>query len=331
MSTLALVGDVGGTKTLLRLVDEQGVALRTARFDSRGAELAAIITRFLDGVRPRVAVLGVAGPVLDGVCATTNLPWLLDERALERQLGISRVRLLNDFEATAYGVLHVDPSQLISLQGGERRPHGQVAVIGAGTGLGEAFLVWTGDDYVVVPTEGGHGDFAPRNDREDLVLRTLRARLGRVSVERVVSGLGIVEVYEALRDGGVAPESEAVAAQLRAGDPGAVIGEHALRGGDPLCEATIDLFVSAYGAEAGNFALRTLARGGVFVTGGIAPKLLPKLREGAFVQAFRDKGRLSDVVDAIPVSVVLDPEVPLVGALHVARAIAARVTSAGTG
>lgn len=324
MSTPILVGDVGGTKTLLRLVDEHGVALATDRFESRGPGLGAIVAQFLavHAATPRVAVFGVAGPVLDGVCATTNLPWLIEERALEQQLGIARVRLLNDFEATAYGVRAVSPEQLVTLQAGTPRAGAPIAVIGAGTGLGEAILAYTGAEYVVMPTEGGHGDFAPRNDVEDMVLRTLRGRLGRVSVERIVSGLGIIEVYECLRAGGVAPESPAIAAEIAAGDPGAVIGAHALAGDDALCVRTIDLFVSAYGAEAGNMALRTLSRGGVYITGGIAPKLLPKLRDGAFLRAFLDKGRMRDVVAEVPVHVVLDPDVPLLGALHVASAMA---------
>lgn len=327
MNTPVLVGDVGGTKTLLRLMDPAGAPLVTERFESKGPGLGELVAAFLAQAEvarfgaPRVAVFGVAGPVLDGVCATTNLPWLVEERALERLLGIRRVRLLNDFEATAYGVRAVAPDQLITLQAGVSRPAAPIAVIGAGTGLGEAILVHTGAGYVVLPTEGGHGDFAPRNELDDVVLRSLRGKLGRVSVERIVSGLGIVEVYECLREAGVERESPAIAGELAEGDPGAVIGSHALAADDPLCVRTIDFFVSAYGAEAGNMALRTLARGGVFVTGGIAPKLLPKLQGGAFMQAFLDKGRMSEIVSQVPVFVVLDPDVPLLGAFQVASGL----------
>lgn len=324
MSTPLLVGDIGGTKTLLRLVHGDGSVIATERFDSKGPGLEVLAAAFLEraGVQPAIAVFGVAGPVLDGVCATTNLPWLIDERVLERHLGLRRARLLNDFEATAYGVRHVHDDQLVTLQVGAPRNEAPIAVIGAGTGLGEAILAFTGEDYVVLPTEGGHGDFAPRSDLDDLVLRALRGRLGRVSVERVVSGLGIYEVYESLRAAGVEPESPAVAREIAAGDAGAVIGAHALAGDDPLSVRTIDLFVAAYGAEAGNMALRTLARGGVYVTGGIAPKLLPKLREGGFLRAFLDKGRMTELARQMPVHVVLDPDVPLLGALHVAYALA---------
>ncbi len=330
--TTFLVGDVGGTKTLLRVLDANGAALVTERFESRGPGLAEIVARFLERPavaalgKPATAVFGVAGPVLDGACAATNLPWVVEERALELDLGLRRVRLLNDFEATAYGVRGVAPEHRVTLQVGRPRPGAPIAVIGAGTGLGEAILVPSAreastDGYVVLPTEGGHGDFAPRTELDDLVLRALRRKLGRVSVERVVSGLGIVEVYDCLREARVEPESAAVARELAAGDPGAVIGGHALAGDDPLCARTIDFFVSAYGAEAGNMALRTLARGGVYVTGGIAPKLLPKLQAGGFLRAFLDKGRMSELVAQIPLHVVLDPDVPLLGAFHVARAL----------
>jgi glucokinase len=329
MSTTLLVGDIGGTKTLLRLVDPTGVALVTERFESKGPGLGDIVARFLAMpavnafARPRVAVFGVAGPVLDDLCATTNLPWFIDARILERELGIPRVRLLNDFEANAYGVPAVAPDRLFTLQPGSSRPRAPIAVIGAGTGLGEAILAHNGEDYVVLPTEGGHADFAPRNELEDRVLRRLRARYGRVSIERVVSGLGMADVYAELRALGVEPESPTVAQELASGDAGPVIGEHAIAGDDPLCVRTIEFFVSAYGAEAGNFALRTLSRGGVYITGGIAPKLLPKLSDsGLFLRAFRDKGRMSDLVAQIPVHVVLDPELALLGAFCVATAVA---------
>lgn len=313
-----LLGDIGGTKTLLRLATIEGAELRSQRFDSRASTLPEIIAEFLRDDRPDIAVLGVAGPVFDGRVATTNLPWQLDERALARDCKIGRVKLLNDFEATASGVRHVDPSQLVTLQDGVRVERAPIGVIGAGTGLGVAILVWGGNDYIVVPTEGGHGDFSARTDLEIAVLRELREKHGRVSVERVVSGLGIHAVYEALRSAG-AKESPSVAREMLDDDPSAVIGKHALAGDDVLCAQTIDLFISAYGAEAGNLALRTLARGGIYITGGIAPKLLPRMKSAVFIDAFRHKGRLSALAAEIPVQVVLDPEVPLVGALHVAK------------
>ncbi|GAC1543819.1 MAG: glucokinase [Polyangiales bacterium] len=331
-----LAGDVGGTKTLLRLCGPGGASLLQRRFESaKQASLTAMVRAFLDEAaraghpRPRIAAFGVAGPVVDGVSKTTNLPWRLDEGDIAGACGLTAVRLMNDFEATAYGVLDLPAASLSTLQLGEPARGGNVAVIGAGTGLGEALLVPIRDrstgaiaSWHVVATEGGHADFAPRDDLEIELLRWLRTRHGHVSWERVVSGQGIVNVYSFLRDTGVVKESAAVAAELAAGDPGAVIGAHALAGTDALCMKTIDVFVAAYGSEAGNLALKGLATGGVYLTGGIAPKLLAKLGDGAFLRSYRDKGRLSSVVERAPVHVVLDQEVPLRGAAYVAARMA---------
>ena len=344
-----LAGDVGGTKTLLRLVGSDGSTLLQTRYESaKHAHLTTIVSLFLEEAAkasadkprletPRMAAFGVAGPVVDGVCKTTNLPWHLDEKAIAATCGLSKVRLMNDFEATAYGVIELPEASRHTLQVGEPTKHGAVAVIGAGTGLGEALLVRTtksagsgdksgdhedrdgADAWIVVPSEGGHSDFAPRDDLEIELLKFLRARHGHVSWERVVSGMGIRNVYEFLRDTSVAVESKELAAEIAAGDAGAVIGKHALAGDDPLCLRTIEIFVSAYGAEAGNLALKGLATGGVYLTGGIAPKLLKMLEGGAFLRSFRDKGRLSRVVDRVPVHVVLDQEIPLRGSAYVAQ------------
>lgn len=322
-----LVGDVGGTKTLLRLIGPAGENLHSQRFESRAfGDLSSIVDLFLGGwtgERPRFGAFGIAGPVVDGVCNTTNLPWHIDERVIASRNDLKAARLLNDFESTAWGVLDLPATSIATLQEGRRHPHGAIAVIGAGTGLGEALLVWDGSEYVVVPTEGGHADYAPRDEVEIDLLRALKRKYGRVSWERVVSGLGIANVYEFLRDSGAAQENPEIARAIAAGDPGAVIGMHALAGDDVLCVRTIDLFVTSYGAEAGNLALKSLATGGVYITGGIAPKLLTKLQDGSFLRAFRDKGRLGAVVDKVPVHVVLDPEVALLGAVHVARALQA--------
>jgi glucokinase len=222
---------------------------------------------------------------------------------------------MNDFEATAYGVLDLPASAVVSLHHGEPRSRGAIAVLGAGTGLGEALVVdrrtsAVSGDWLVVPGEGGHADFAPFDAVTAGLWRYLHDRYGHVSWERVVSGLGMASIYEFLRESGAHPESSAIAGELAAHDPNAVIGRHA-----------VDLFAACYGAEAGNLALKGLATGGVFLTGGIAPKILPRLRAGGFVARFRDKGRLSYVVDAIPVHVVLDQDVPLHGAVRVALAL----------
>jgi glucokinase len=328
-----LAGDVGGTKTVLRLVSAGSSSrqtLHTRRFESaRYPGLDAIVREFLAEagseleVAPRVAAFGVAGPVVDGACVTTNLPWELSERSIAEACGLDTVRLMNDFEATAYGVLDLPASAVVPLHHGEPRARGAIAVIGAGTGLGEALVVdrrtsAVSGDWLVVPGEGGHADFGPFDALSAGLWRYLHDRHGHVSWERVVSGLGIASIYEFLRESGSNAESPTVAAELAEHDPNAVIGRHAVAGTDPLCVATIDLFAACYGAEAGNLALKGLATGGVFLTGGIAPKILPRLRAGGFVAQFRAKGRLSYVVDAIPVHVVLDQDVPLHGAVRVA-------------
>ena len=323
---MILAGDIGGTKTLLALFDDAGGALqllRDATFASQeAASLEAILTRFLDaaGAPPRAACFGVPGVVIDGRCETTNLPWHLDERALAAHTGAPRVKLLNDLEAAAYGMLHLEPHELAALNEGQTpRRHGNIAVIAAGTGLGEAILIWDGTRYIPVASEGGHADFAPRTDQELELQRYLRGKFGgHVSYERVLTGPGIHNIYTFLRDTGYAPESPWLAERLASGDPSATIAETGLTRRDPLCIATLDLFTSAYGAEAGNMALRCLAIGGVFIGGGIAPKLLPALRNGGFMQAFTAKGRFADLLQGIPVHVALNPRAPLLGAAHYA-------------
>ena len=265
----------------------------------------------------RAACFGVAGPVVAGRVVATNLPWVLDEVGLARDIPVARVRLLNDLEATAHGVLALPDSALFTLQQG-RTQAGNLAVIAAGTGLGEAFIVREGDHVVVVASEGGHSDFAPRTDLEINLLRALRTEFGRVSYERLVCGPGLVNVYRFLRRAGGAPEPAWLAARMAAEDPATVITEVGLERGDAVCVATLDMFVAVYGAEAGNLALKALAVGGVFVAGGIAPRLRTRLADGAFVGAFRDKGRLSPLLAQIPVHVVLEPRTALLGAARVA-------------
>jgi glucokinase len=322
-----LAGDVGGTKTELALVDtgERGLTFsRDATLPSREfASLEAALERFLaGGPRPRIdaVCLGVAGPVVDGRCVATNLPWVIDERALASSIPSARVKLLNDLEVAAHGALALPEGALLTLQAGTPR-RGHQVLIAAGTGLGEALVVQDGDRRIVIPSEGGHADFAPRDDVEEDLLRFLRNEFGRVSVERILSGPGLFNVYRFLRDTGWAREAGAVAERMRTDDPSAVVTEMALAGRDPMCAKALDIFVSVYGAEAGNVALRAMAVGGVLIGGGIAPRIRPRLTAGGFVAAFRDKGRLAALMESIPVRVVLDPRAPLLGAAQVAAAL----------
>ena len=322
---MILAGDVGGTKTALALFDHRGGALALAReleLPSREfPTLEDAVARFLaEGRRPAIdaACFGVAGPVVDGRCVTTNLPWHVDEATLRARIPAPRVRLLNDLEATGYGVLTLPPTALEALQPGTRR-QGNIALIAAGTGLGEALAVWDGQRHLVVASEGGHADFAPRTDLEVELLRFLRKELGHVSYERVLSGPGLFNLYRFLRDTCDVPEPSWLGARIARGDPGAVVSEVGLAGGHPLCVQALDLFSAVYGAEAGNLALKGLAVGGVFVAGGIAPKIRTKLADGSFVAAFCDKGRFAPLMASIPLSLVLDPRAALLGAAHVAR------------
>ena len=325
---MILAGDVGGTKTALALFELRDGAPALAREadlpSRRFPTFEDAVERFLADV-PRAAVeaacFGVAGPVVNGRCVTTNLPWQLDETTLAARIRARRVRLLNDLVATGYGVLALPPTALEPLQRGGAR-QGNMVLIAAGTGLGEALLVWDGQRHLVVASEGGHVDFAPRTDLEMELLRFLRKELGRVSYERVLSGPGLYNVYRFLRETGGLPEPSWLEDQIATGDPSAVVSEVGLAGGHPLCVQALDLFVSIYGAEAGNLALKALAVGGVFVGGGIAPKIRAKLADGTFLTAFGDKGRFAELMASIPVSLMLEPRAALLGAAHVARGLA---------
>ena len=322
-----LAGDLGGTKTLLALFEEKDgrfVLLRDATYPSRGYRtFDEILDAFLaagPAASVDAACFDVAGPVADGRVQTTNLPWLLDERALASKLATPRVKLLNDLEATAYGMLQLPATDVACLHpGASPARSGHVAVIAAGTGLGEAYLFWDGHDHHPIASEGGHADFAPRTDVEIGLLRWLREKLGgHVSYERVLSGPGLFRVYEYLRDSGAAPESAALKNELESGDdPSAAVSNAALERGDALATQALDLFCELYGAEAGNMALRCLTSGGVYVGGGIAPKILPALRR-SFVRGYLDKGRFGALLRDIPVHVSLEPRTALLGAAHFA-------------
>lgn len=325
---MILAGDIGGTKTVLALFEPSGEDLeivREATFPSRDhATFEEILTTFLDGspgLRPEAACFGVAGAVMDGRVQTTNLPWSLQEESLAQTIGASKATLLNDLEAAAYGTLHLSLEQKHVLNPGtSRRKRGNIAVIAAGTGLGEAILFFDGQKYQPIASEGGHADFAPQSDREVELYHYLHAKFaGHVSYERVLSGPGFFNVYSFFRDTGHAPEPPWLADRLAEGDPSAVVSQVGLADQDPNCVATLDLFARIYGAEAGNLALKALAVGGVFIAGGIAPKILPALsRDNAFLAGFFAKGRFASLMKNLHVSVALNPKTPLLGAAHYA-------------
>jgi glucokinase len=325
---MILAGDIGGTKTVLALFEDAGGELRLVRdgtFPSQAhASLEEILAKFLaSGTTPalRAGCFGVAGAVIEGKCKTTNLPWQLDEVQLASAIKAPRAKLLNDLEAAAYGMLYLRDDELLSLNpGAAPRRKGNVAVIAAGTGLGEAMLYWDGQKHHPLASEGGHADYAPQTDEEIELLRWLRAKHGHVSYERLLSGPGFHNIFLFLREGGRYAESPALKEALAAGgDTNIAVTRLGVSGEDALCAAAVELFCSIYGAEAGNLALKCVAVGGVFVGGGIAPKLgASVLRNGKFLNAFIGKGRFASLMKSLEVNVALNPRAPLIGAAHYA-------------
>ena len=267
---------------------------------------------------PRVAGFGVAGPVVGGRSRITKLPWTIDERRVSSALGIPRVRVENDFVAAALGIPYLKPRQTAVLAKGRPERGGQIGLLGAGTGLGEGALTAGGGVLHPLASQGGHADYGPRNDREDRLVRFVRARFGRVSCDRLVSGEGLAHIYDFLKEDGAAKESPDVAKAFETENRGAVIGRLGVAREDPLCAAALDLFAEIYGSTAGNVALQFRATGGLYVAGGIAGRILPALQSGAFMRAFRDKPPMEDLLERIPVRVVVEPRLGLYGAAAVA-------------
>ena len=300
-----LAGDIGGTHARLALVEVErgGAWVREDRtFPSHEAPgLAPLIEEFLRGKRPRPrrACFGIAGPVANGRVAGTNLPWSVEAGALGEAIGIRDIRLINDFAAVGYGIPLLGADDLVTLQRGEPMERGPIAVFGPGTGLGAGFLLWEGGSYRVCPSEGGHVTFAPRTADELALHAFLSKRYEHVSCERVVSGPGLADIYESLTG---------------RHDESAEISERAMAGTDPAAARSLDLFVAAFGAAAGNLGLTVLATAGVYLAGGIAPQIVTKLREGAFLAAFRSKGRMAGLLSRLPVHVIMSPDVGLLGA-----------------
>ncbi len=317
---LILAGDVGGTKTHLALWRAADGALqpladrvyRTADYPG----LEAVCAEFLKGSpRPDAFCFGVPGPVIEGRSHATNLTWTIEQPALVAAFGHAPVRLMNDLEATAYGVLHLAPDESVALQAGASIAGANMAIAAAGTGLGEAALINDRGRYVAVATEGGHCDFAPRDAEQIALMEFLAAEFGHASYERVLSGPGLMNVYRFLRGTLRDPEPDWLRAEFESGDdPAAVVSRAALAGRDARCVHALELFVAIYGAEAANLALKVLALGGVWLGGGIAPKILPMLQRGGFVRAFNDKGRLDAILRRIEVRVVMNQAAALLGA-----------------
>jgi glucokinase len=323
---MILAGDVGGTKTALGLFAQSASGLRChreARFACADYEsFEAILEAFLAaeaGLSVDAACIGVAGIVEDGHCNATNLPWQVSEGAIARIADTLHVRLLNDLEAAAHGMLFLPSDQRAVLQPGTAEAQaGHIAVIAAGTGLGEALLFWDGHHHHPMASEGGHAGFAPRGDLQIELLQWLEARHGApIPTERVLSGPGLVSIYQFLRERSHQPEPEQLA-RAREQDGAAAITHSALAAEDPVSTEALDLFLAIYGAEAANLALRTLPRGGLFLAGGIAPQILPALRTGPFLEAFTNHPFFSDFLRSLRVEVALDPGAPVLGCAHYA-------------
>jgi glucokinase len=331
---MILAGDVGGTKVHLALYGfEHGqlVHVRDERYAAHEFQgLEEIVRRFLDDSgRPEItaACFGVPGPVRGGRLKLTNLPWVIDSRELGTNLKITHLFLLNDLEANGYGIAELRPDQLFTLNQGDAAMVGHRALVSAGTGLGEGVLVWNGKTHMPMASEGGHCDFAARTLLEIELLEWLMKKLGgRVSFERVVSGPGLTSIYTFLRDAKQMEEPAWLRERMAAEDPNAVIGALAENCESELCTQAVEMFCSAYGAEAGNLMLKVLATGGIYLGGGIAPKILKSLGRGAFMKAFVDKGRLSELLIETPVRIILESRAALMGAAAYAEARAAEIS-----
>jgi glucokinase len=321
---MILAGDIGGTNARLAYFQPQNGRFQLVServFPSRDHRgLGEIVKRFLDesGTRPEAACFGIAGPVRNGRVETSNLPWVIEQSVLANQIHLATTLLINDLEASAWGIGALGTEDLVTLNPGAGSVAGNQAVIAPGTGLGEAGLFWDGNRHLVFACEGGHTDFAPQGELQIELLRFLTKRFGHVSYERILSGPGLVNVYEFLCASGCGKESATVAAAMESGDAAAAISRAALSGDDPLASRALDLWIAVYGAEAANLSLKIMSMGGLFLTGGISPKILPRLEASGFMEAFLDKGRMRALVEAMPVHVVMNEKAGLLGAARCA-------------
>jgi glucokinase len=327
---IVLAGDIGGKTSRLALLKENAIFFEKAYPSADNASLDAVVEKFLHDVRkalgpdshPRRACFGVPGPVENGTCRVTNLPWFVDARKIEAKAKIEKVALVNDFQAAALGVTVIGQDSLVPVGGGDRNPTGPIVVMGAGTGLGEGFLFWSPADnrYQVIASEGGHVDFTPRSALETGLMTYMAGRYGRVSYERVLSSQGLADIFGFLTSEPslrplVADDTKCL---MVINEPAAVIAEQGMNGKDPICVMAINLFCSILGGLAGNLGLTFLATGGVFIAGGMAPRIIPVMSNGIFRQAFEAKGRFQPLIAKIPCFVVTHPSVGLLGAASVA-------------
>lgn len=319
---MILAGDIGGTKTILALYKVEGGNWRCAKKEQFSSSAYQAFNEILDlflgdvqQVQVSAACIGVAGPIVDGNCSTTNLPWVLNQTKIGAQLHTRNVKLLNDLESTAWGVLELPEHNFVELNSHAEPQEGNIAILAAGTGLGESIIIWDGTKNYVMATEGGHADFAPGTEQEIALLHYLREKYPEhVSYERLLSGEGLINIYQFLKKNGWATAQSEIEQQMARRDPAAVIGEAGVAGSDALCVEALNIFCRIYGAESGNLALKCLPYAGIYLAGGIASKILSFLQKEAFMQGFLAKGRYRPVLEKISVKVCTNPEAALLGA-----------------
>ena len=332
---MILAGDIGGTNTRLAYFDDVDGKLEVIQLTKYLSQdfnnLTDIVRLFVKtyGIKVRSAAFGVAGPVVQGTVHATNLPWVVAGADLKALLGTEEVYLLNDLEANTWGINVLQEEDFIFLNRGNPLACGNAAVISPGTGLGEAGLFWDGKQFHPFACEGGHADFSPRDPLQVELLDYLMKDWEHVSWERVLSGPGLFNIYRFLRDTGRGDEPHWLADKIKTGDAGKAITEAAMAGTSELCENAVELFCSLYGSEAGNLALKTMALGGIYLGGGIAPKILPRLRNGSFLREFTEKGRMKSLLQGISVRIILNENAALLGAAHYADTQARKVDLAG--
>ncbi len=321
---IVLAGDVGGTKanmafyalrdTKLNLIVQKQYA------SNEYADLYELIAEFIkeSGKQADHVCIAVAGPVVNGTCHATNLPWVIDSKVLAKRLEFSNIELMNDLEANAHGIYELSDEDFVTINQGDKKVHGNVGVISAGTGLGEAGIIWEDRKMRPFASEGGHCDFAPNTPIQFELLQYLYNKFSHVSCERVLSGQGLQNIYEFLRDQNKYPEPAWLADALKTGDVPAIVSEHGLKGETEICVEALNIFTDIYGAEAGNLALKLMATGGIYIGGGIAPKMIEKLSEPRFLQAFLDKGRLRSVLETVQIKVIMNDKTALLGAARCA-------------